>query len=227
MEADLSQNSSVHCLDVMVLQTSDPQESDMVNSTRVPKAEITGLSGTIMKRISKKRLGEVPSPLGVYWNNRAVLKGFFAISSKADKWKECDQNLKSLAHMAVASMVGCTWCLDFGYFAARDEELELEKAREVPRWRESDVFTPLERDVMGYAEAMSMTPPTVTDEMSARLSDQLGVAAMVELTAFISLANFITRSNVAFGVESDGFAAACGLKPLAEPTHGPEVASTA
>jgi alkylhydroperoxidase family enzyme len=80
-------------------------------------------------------------------------------------------------------------------------DLELEKAREVPRWRESDVFTPLERDVMGYAEAMSQTPPAVTDEMSARLLDQLGTAAMVELTAFISLANFITRSNVAFGIE--------------------------
>ena len=57
------------------------------------------------------------------------------------------------------------------------------KAREVPRWRESDVFTPLERDVMEYAEAMSQTPPTVTDELSARLLDQLGAAALVELTA--------------------------------------------
>ena len=196
----------------------------MAGSTRIPKAEITGVSGAIMKRISKKRLGEVPSPLGVYWNNRSVLKGFFAISSKADKWKACDQNLKSLAHMAVASMVGCSWCLDFGYFAARNEDLELEKAREVPRWHESEAFTPLERDVMGYAEAMSLTPPAVTDEMSARLLDQLGAAAVVELTAFISLANFITRSNVAFGIESDGFAAACGLKPMAEPTNRAGVA---
>ena len=187
----------------------------MSSTTRIPKAEITGITGAMMKRVSKKRLGEVPSPLGVYWHNRRVLKSFFAISSKADKWSECDQQLKSLAHMAVASMVGCTWCLDFGYFAARDEELEMVKAREVPRWHESDVFTPLERDVMGYAGAMTQTPPSVTDEMSHRLVDQLGEAAVVELTAFISLANFITRSNVAFGVESDGFAAACGLQPMA------------
>jgi hypothetical protein len=54
--------------------------------------------------------------------------------------------------------------------------------------------------------------------MSARLLDQLGAAAMVELTAFISLANFYARSNVAFGIDSDGFAAACGLRPLAEAT---------
>ncbi len=198
----------------------------MANSTRIPKTEITGVYGAMVKRFSKKLLGEVPSPLGVYWNNRAVLKGYFAISGKAHKWEACDPSLKSFAHMAVASLVGCTWCLDFGYFQAHNEDLDLDKAREVPRWRESDVFTPLEREVMGYAEAMSQTPPTVTDVVSARLLEQLGAAAMVELTAFISLANFYARSNVAFGIESDGFAAACDLKPLAEPTARHGVASS-
>ena len=77
------------------------------------------------------------------------------------------------------------------------------------------MFTPLERDVMEYAEAMTQTPPTVTDELSARLLEQLGAAALVELTAFIALANLYTRTNIALGIESQGFAAACGLKPLA------------
>jgi AhpD family alkylhydroperoxidase len=67
----------------------------------------------------------------------------------------CDENLKSFAHMAVASLVGCGFCLDLGYFQAHNEGLDVAKAREVPRWRESDVFTPLERDVMEYAEAMT------------------------------------------------------------------------
>ena len=69
------------------------------------------------------------------------------------------------------------------------------KAREVPRWRESDVFMPLERDVMEYAEAMTQTPPTVTGELSASLPEALGPAALVELTAFIALANLMTRTN--------------------------------
>jgi alkylhydroperoxidase family enzyme len=190
----------------------------VTSTTRIPKAEITGIQGAIIKRMSKRTFGEVPTPLGVYWHNRPVLKGYFAISGKARKWVACDDSLKSFAHMAVASLVGCTWCLDMGYFQFHNEHLDVEKAREVPRWRESDVFTPLERDVMAYAEAMTQTPPTVSDEMSTRLLEQLGAAALVELTAFISLANFFARSNVAFGIESDGFAAACGLQPLAEPT---------
>jgi alkylhydroperoxidase family enzyme len=196
-------------------------------STRIPTTEMTGVKGAIVKRFTKKTLGQVPEPLGIYWHNPKVLKGYLALSEKAQKWDTCDPSLKSFAHMAVASLVGCSWCLDFGYFQAHNEDLDIEKAREVPRWRESDVFAPLERDVMAYAEAMSQTPPTVTDEMSARLLEQLGAPAMVELTSFIALANVYARSNVAFGIESDGFAKACGLRPLAEPTVRPGVASAA
>ena len=119
--------------------------------------------------------------------------------------------------MAVASLIGCSFGLDLGYFQAHNRGLDEAKAREVPRWRESDVFTPLERDVLEYAEAMSQTPPAVTDELSARLLDRLGPAALVELTAFVALANQYARTNVALGIESQGFAAACGLAPLAQP----------
>ena len=143
---------------------------------------------------------------------------------KMQKWDNCDQSLKSFAHMAVASYIGCSWCLDFNYFTAFNDGLDVDRAREIPRWRESDVFTPLEREVLEYAEAMSNTPPTVTDEMVASLHDQLGPAAVVELTSVIGFANLTTRGNVALGIESEGFAAACDLKPLRE---RPEVASPA
>jgi alkylhydroperoxidase family enzyme len=186
-----------------------------MSTTRIPKAEITGLYGALVKRFSKKMLGRVPEPLGVYWHNRAVLKATMGMGAKAQKWNACDLGLKSFAHMAVAAQVGCSWCLDFGYFQAFNEHLDLHKAREVPRWRDSAVFTPLERAVLGYAEAMTQTPPAVTDEMVAELLGQLGEAAMVELTAFIALANMNSRGNVALGIESEGYAESCDLKPLA------------
>ena len=72
---------------------------------------------------------------------------------------------------------------------------------------------------MAYAEAMSSTPPTVTDAMVDGLVAQLGEEAVIELTAVIGFANLTTRGNVALGIESEGFAAACGLKPIAERTR--------
>ena len=190
----------------------------MAGNTRIPKAELTGVYGAMVKRMSRKMMGDVPEPVEVTWHNRKVLNFSFSLGRKAQKWDQCDENLKTFAHMAVASLVGCSFCLDLGYFMAHNEGLDEAKAREVPRWRESDVFTPLERDVMEYAEAMSHTPPTVTDELAARLLGQLGAPAMVELTAYIALANMYTRTNVAFGVHSQGLSAACDLKPLALPT---------
>jgi AhpD family alkylhydroperoxidase len=190
----------------------------MASSTRIPKAELTGIYGAMVKRMSRKMLGDVAEPVEVAWHNRKVVNLSFTLARKARKWDQCDENLKSLAHMAVASMVGCSFCLDLGYFQAHNEGLDVTKAREVPRWRESDVFTRLERDIMEYAEAMTQTPPTVTDELSARLLEPLGPAALVELTAYTALANLVTRTNIAFGIESQEFSAACGLKPLAVPS---------
>jgi alkylhydroperoxidase family enzyme len=192
----------------------------VASSTRIPKAELTGIYGGLVKRMARKRLGDVPEGVGVMWNNRKVLNAGFALGRKAEKWDECDENLKSFAHMAVASVVGCGACLDLGYFTAHNKGLDEAKVREVPRWRESDAFTPLERDVMQYAEAMSQTPPAVTDEMSARLLEALGAPALVELTAIIALENFAARNNVALGIEAEGLSAACDLPPLAERSVG-------
>ena len=186
--------------------------------TRIPATEVTGLKGAIFKRYAQKMLGQVPTSLGVYWRHQKVLMAMSGLGGKVRKWDACDEQLKSFAHMAVAAQTGCSWCLDYNYFEANNLDLEMDKAREVPIWRESSVFTPLERAVMEYAEAMTVTPPAVTDEMVAHLRDELGDAAVIELTAVVAFANFTTRPNVALGIESDGFAAACGLRPLAQPS---------
>src|ERR1700754_5180642 len=182
--------------------------------TRVPPAKINGVKGALIKRMSRRMLGEVPDSIGVAWHNPKVLNFSFLVGRKAKQWKECDEQLKAFAHMAVASLVGCGACLDFGYFEAANAGLDMTKAREVPLWRSSTVFTPLEREVMAYAESMSVTPSAVTGEQSASLLESLGAAALVELTAFIALANFYSRTNTALGIESQEFSASCEIKPL-------------
>jgi alkylhydroperoxidase family enzyme len=191
----------------------------MSSTTRIPKAEITGPFGYLLKRFSRKMLGEVPDALGVMWHNRPVLMSSMGFGRKIQKWNKLDPNLQTFAHMAVASQVGCSWCLDYNYFHAHNEGLDEAKASEVPRWRESTVFTPLERAVMEYAEAMTESPPQVTDELFARLLTQLGAPAMVELTSLVGFANMTTRGNVAMGIEAQGFSKACAL-PLAQRSPG-------
>jgi hypothetical protein len=64
---------------------------------------------------------------------------------------------------------------------------------------------------------MSETPPRVTDNLFARLLEQLGAPAMVELTAWVAFANMAARSNIAMGISAQGFSKECPL-PLAQPS---------
>jgi alkylhydroperoxidase family enzyme len=201
------------------MPTTSTEELSMAGTPRIPRAEITGLLGYAVKRFSRKLLGHVPESAEVMWNNRPVFTAMMGLGRKMQKWDRLDPNLKSFAGMAVASLVGCSWCLDFNYFQTHNEGLDEVKASEVPRWRESTVFTPLERDVMEYAEAMSQTPPQVTDELSAKLLEQLGASGMVELASTVGYANMTTRGNVAMGIESEGFSKVCKL-PLAQRSAG-------
>ncbi|MCX5268771.1 carboxymuconolactone decarboxylase family protein [Streptomyces sp. NBC_00199] len=189
---------------------------------RLPKAELPAE----LKENMIEQLGAVPENVEVLWHSPRVAQDNLELGARVGAWGAVEPGLKSFAHMAVASQVGCSWCLDVGYFQAQNENLDLAKASQVPRWREADVFTALERDVMEYAEAVTNTPPIVTDEQYAALLERLGTEAMVELTAFIAYINLATRANVANGVTSQGFSDACEI-PLAERPMTSRAGSTA
>ncbi|MFJ9442546.1 carboxymuconolactone decarboxylase family protein [Kitasatospora sp. NPDC101235] len=180
---------------------------------RLPKAQLPAeLSENMIKGF-----GSTLEPVEAIWHNPGVATANLDFSRRVAEWDALDEGLKSFAHMAVAAQVGCSWCLDIGYFQAQNQGLDLAKASQVPNWRASEVFTALEREVMEYAEAMTVTPPAVTDELYDHLLDQLGAAAMVELTAYVAFVNMATRNNTANGVRSQGFSDSCEI-PLARRT---------
>ncbi|TYP86740.1 carboxymuconolactone decarboxylase family protein [Blastococcus xanthinilyticus] len=190
-------------------------------STRIPATEVTGVRGALVTAFSRRMFGRVPESIGVLWHHPAVFTGLMGLGRKADSWRHLDRELATFASMAAAGVVGCGFCLDLHYFMSHHRGLDEARAREVPRWRQSTVFSPVERRVMEYAEAMSQTPPAVTDELSAALLADLGAPALVELTARVGAMNLSARTNVALGIRSEEFAASCGLAPLAaRPAEG-------
>ncbi|MGY2065544.1 carboxymuconolactone decarboxylase family protein [Blastococcus sp. SYSU DS0619] len=187
----------------------------MASSTRIPATEVTGVYGGLVKTFTRRMVGSVPESVGVLWHHPAVFKALMGLGRRADSWRRLDPNLATFASMAAAGVVGCNFCLDLHYFMSHNRGLDEAKAREVPQWRQSTVFSPVERRVLEYAEAMSRTPPAVTDELSAALLADLGAPALVELTARVGAMNLTARTNVALGIRSEEFSASCGLPPLA------------
>lgn len=182
---------------------------------RIPPAPLTGPVGRTIAVLARRMYGQVPDNVPVLWHNRRVLRAVVGLERKVARFTALDAHLTSYAVMASAAQIGCAWCLDFGYFLAHDTGLDEAKVREVPRWRESDVFTELEREVMAYSEAMTATPPTVTDEQVAVLRSALGDEALVELTMMVAVENQRSRINHAAGLVSQGFSDVCEV-PLVQ-----------
>ena len=113
----------------------------MTSDTRIPPTEVTGAYGALVKFAARKMMGRVPDSVGVLWHNQAVMKDAMGIGRKIEGWRELDPDLASYAAMASAATIGCSFCLDLNYFMAHNHGLDEAKVREVPRWRESSVFT--------------------------------------------------------------------------------------
>src|SRR5438105_7647347 len=79
-----------------------------------------------------------------------------------------------------------------------------EKIAAVASYQTSDLFTPAERVALELADAMTATPPNVTDELFARLQQHYDEAQLVELAAIVAQENFRSRFNTTFRVESQG-----------------------
>lgn len=79
--------------------------------------------------------------------------------------------------------------------------------------RASELFTPLERLAMDFAEAMSSTPADVPAELRDALLSQMSKGQLVELASAVAWENHRARLNRALGVEAMGFSdgAACLL----------------
>src|SRR5687767_12362853 len=99
---------------------------------RVPKAELSGGYGKVMSVVARKMWGEIPDVAYVMFHNKQVTKAVFGFEGKVKKFDKLDPALSSYAQLASAAVIGCSWCMDFGYFLAHNDGLDVSKVREVP-----------------------------------------------------------------------------------------------
>jgi alkylhydroperoxidase family enzyme len=170
------------------------------------------LAYRIAGRFARRWYGEMPDPAAAVAHNRQVGRSYALFEFQVQRWRSVNRGLKDLAVMAAATRIGCAWCMDFGYWEATvAHHVPVEKVHAIPAWRDATVYSGLERLVLEYAEAMTETPPAVTDEMVAGLREHLTEAQLVELTAMVAVENLRSRMNAAFGLTAQGFKARCEL----------------
>src|SRR5262245_14159127 len=95
--------------------------------------------------------------------------------------------------------------MDIGSAVGRAAGVTEAQLYDLASYRESPAFSPLERLVIGYAEAITKTPVDVPDALFAALHEHFDDAQLVELTAAIAWENYRARFDHAFGIEAQGF----------------------
>jgi alkylhydroperoxidase family enzyme len=80
-----------------------------------------------------------------------------------------------------------------------------QKLGEVLSWRDSKLFSPMERVALEYAERITTTGQKVDDAFFSELRKHFTEAQIVELTAAIAMENFRSKFNPPLAIEAQGF----------------------
>lgn len=117
-----------------------------------------------------------------------------------------DPVLRKLAELKVAAMVNCEFCLDIGSALSHAGGIAEAQLRELPRYRESDAFTEVQKLVLAFAEAVTTTPAVDVDGPRQALLAHLSRTQVAELAAAVAWENHRARLNQALGVRPTGMA---------------------
>lgn len=166
-------------------------------------------AGAIVKigyRMARKQLGEVPEPFAVMAHHRKLFVAAARHELALEKAMHAmPPTLIQLAVFRTAWTVGCSWCVDFGTMLQRLDGLDIDRLKEISEFETSDKFTEAEREVIRYADAMTATPTSVTDEQVAALVATYGYEGVLELTYQVSHENQRARMYHALGITEQGF----------------------
>jgi AhpD family alkylhydroperoxidase len=167
---------------------------------------------------AKRRYRVVPEPFTVLARHRKLFMAAAGHELAAEKASTAlPAPVRELAVFRVAQQLGCSWCVDFGTMLQKHAGLDVDRLKHIDSYATSPTYTHQDRLVVAYADAMTATPATVTDEQVAELRAEFGDEGVVELTYQISLENMRARMYSALGLRDQGFSSgdACRL-PEAE-----------
>jgi AhpD family alkylhydroperoxidase len=158
-----------------------------------------------LARLTGREPEDIIEPLELYAHTPGLMFAYGKLEGASAQQERVDWRLKVLAGLKAATLTHCEFCIDLASQVARLSGLSDVQLLDLPHYRESDLFTNLEKLVLDYATGMSRTPVEVPDALFARLREHFDEAQLVELTSAIALENMRGRFNLALGVGAAGF----------------------
>jgi AhpD family alkylhydroperoxidase len=161
----------------------------------------------LMYWMMNRQFGKAITPAKVIFSRlpRAIaaqLGIYFGLAGKDG----LDPGLKLLLQSHVATLNGCSFCVDIGRAMATYQGLTFEKLDAVASYRTSPLFAPAERAALAYVEEATRHKH-VADETFAALREHFSDEQIVAITWLNAVENYFNLLNAPLGIESDGLCA--------------------
>lgn len=131
---------------------------------------------------------------------RQSVRGFGLAASPK---RTIDPQLRELGMTRAAWLVGSTFVFSQHCKVLRAHGMAEPKIEAIPFWAVTDVYSPLERRVLAYADCMTCQSGRVPDQVFDALRQHLDDRQMLELTFFIGLYIFHATTVRALRLEFD------------------------
>jgi alkylhydroperoxidase family enzyme len=176
--------------------------------TPLPRRQF-GLTARIADRMVRRHTGAQIdfAPLAYAARIPALLRATAGMERFFVGRRATEMALFELGAVRAASELGCRNCLDIGsYMLATKFGLSDEQLHAISdHRRHAELFSDEQLTVMDLAVAMTATPPTIDDELEARLHEQFTEEQRLELIAMIGWENYRSRFNIALGLTAQGY----------------------
>lgn len=110
--------------------------------------------------------------------------------------------LKLLAGIKASMLTHCEFCIDVADSLGRRDGITEDQLVALVHYRDSDLFTSVEKLCIQLAEEMSRTPAVISDGLREELLTHLTKGQLTEIAAEVAWENQRGRLNQALGVRS-------------------------
>lgn len=169
------------------------------------------LFARLLFAVLKRMLGRVPTPYRVVFARMPqALFAHAMMVSVLDRRLTIDHDLRVLIESHVATLNGCTFCLDIVQSMGFRRSPSLrDKVARLADYRTDPAFSDRERAALAYVERATRER-RVDDVTFAALRRHFSEKEIVEITWVNALEQYFNTINVSLGIGSDGF---CALAP--------------
>ena len=155
--------------------------------------------------MQKKHYGEILHPTR-WWGRMPRLFWLVAlfVGWLERKKARLTPELRALLMTRVSQQCHCAFCIDANSLRLAQRSNTVEKVQAVAQWQQSALFSEAERAALDYADAMTATPPLISEAQKVTLRQFYNVEQISEMTALVAFQNLSARFNAALDIPSQG-----------------------